>query len=153
MNNFVRRDEGVTKLRIVLPVSREKVWPLVATSEGLGKWFPQVCEGKIAKGEVLEFFWPSGNPDKFRVLEFAENRHWEMEWCDGATVRYSIEGDSPVLFTLEAKYPQTSEGRSAQIQEVAGWSLHLAVLKSRVLGGPDLRNTDTRFTWKDGFID
>ncbi len=145
--------ENITRMKVVLPVKREKVWSLVGVAEGFSAWFPKSCQGKIAKGEILEFGWMSGSPDRFRVLEVVENQWWEMEWSDGATIRFSLDDENPVIFTLEVTYPKSPQGETAQMQEVTGWIFYLVNLKSILLNGPDLRNNNPSYSWRERFID
>jgi uncharacterized protein YndB with AHSA1/START domain len=151
MNPYIQGN--ITKLKVLLPGERKKVWQLTGTPQGMGKWFPIECLGKIAKGEILEFIWVAGAPDKFKVLEVKENESWMMEWVEGAQVRYRLEGESPVILILEVTYSDNEQGKATQLIEVAGWTFYLANLKSIVMGGPDLRRKDSSHSWKDSFID
>ena len=119
MNPYVQGN--LTKLKLTLTVKAEPVWELIATPSGLSRWFPKECRGKIAAGEGVEFHWSSGSPDKFQVLEVQPDRFWLMSWVEGRTVRYSIQGENPVIIALEVSYPQTQAGKEAQELEVAPW--------------------------------
>jgi len=151
MNPYIQGN--TTKLKVLLLASKNKAWQLVGTAQGMEKWFPKECLGKIAKGEMIEFVWISGPPDKFKVLDVKENEFWEMSWVEGAKVRYSIDKDNPVIFTLEATYADNEKGKETQLLEVAGWTFYLTNLKSIVMGGPDLRRKDSTHSWKESFVD
>ncbi len=151
MNPYIQGN--TTKLKVLLPAKKSEVWQLMGTAEGMGKWFPLECVGKISKGETLEFRWGVGDPEEFEVLDYKENEFWEMRWLEGAKVRYSVEGDNPVILTLEVTYADTEQGKATQLLEVAGWSFYLANLKSVVMGGPDLRRKGDFYSWKEGFVD
>ncbi|EQB63502.1 MAG: hypothetical protein RBG1_1C00001G1081 [candidate division Zixibacteria bacterium RBG-1] len=151
MNPYIQGN--ITKLKVLLPGERKKAWQLVGTPQGMGKWFPLECLGKIAKGETIEFIWVAGAPEKFKVLDVKENESWEMEWVEGAKVKYHLESESPVIFSLEVSYPDNEQGKATQLIEVAGWTFYLANLKSVVMGGPDLRRKNSSYGWKEGFID
>lgn len=144
---------NVIKLRVVLPCSKESVWRLIATPEGLASWFPPSCRGVIAKDEIIEFAWMNDSAYTFRVLELENGHFMEMEWIKGAKVRYSIDRENPVVVTIEATYPQTSEGKEQQLIEIAPWAFEITNLKSIAVGGVDLRSHDSKFSWRDGFID
>lgn len=104
---------------------------------------------------MLEFGWTSGPSDGFRVLDWKEGDHWEMEWRAGGLgrVRYSLREEKPVVFELEVTYDSTEEGRRWQLVEAAPWAFYLGNLKSAALKGPDLRTNDPKVSWKDGFPD
>ena len=78
-----------------------------------------------------------------------------MEWVAGGPgrVRYSLRGEKPVVFELEATYDNTEEGRKWQLVEAAPWAFYLGSLKSAAMKGPDLRTRDPKVSWKDGFLD
>ena len=146
---------NVTRLKVVLPCAKREAWRLIGTPDGLASWFPVSCKGRMAVGEMLEFGWPSGAPDRFRILDFKEGDHWEMDWQAGGPgrVRYSLRGEGIVVFELEVTYDNTEEGRKWQLLESAPWAFYLANLKSAALKGPDLRSQEPKISWKDGFLD
>ncbi len=76
-----------------------------------------------------------------------------MDWWETGRVRYSVKGENPTIFTLEARYPKTGKGKLWQQQEAAGWAFFLANLKSRSMRGPDLRSKNPKFSWQKGFVD
>ena len=79
-----------------------------------------------------------------------------MDWdavVQGAKVRYSIESENPVVFSVEAIYPKTSEGEGAQLLDIAPWTFALMNLKSVAMGGIDLRNLAFPNPSSDAFID
>ncbi len=55
-----------------------------------------------------------------------------MDWWNSGRVRYSVKGDNPTIFTLEARYPKKGKGKAWQLQEAAGWAFFLANLKSQI---------------------
>jgi len=58
---------NLTRLKLVLPVSKTRVWQLVGTPKGLASWFPTHVKGRIAAGKMIEFGWTTGT-EKHRVL-------------------------------------------------------------------------------------
>lgn len=78
-----------------------------------------------------------------------------MEWRVGGAgrVRYSLRGETPVVFELEVTYDNTEEARKWQLAEAALWAFHASNLKSVALKGPDLRTKDPKVSRKDGFLD
>ncbi len=142
-------------MKVALPCSKAEAWRLIGTPEGLSSWFPVTVQGRMGIGEMLEFYWPSGTPDQFKVLDVREGDHWEMSWQAGGDgrVRYSLRGDRPTTLELEVTYDNTERGRQWQLLEVGPWAFYLANLKSAALKGPDLRTRDPKVTWKDGHLD
>lgn len=143
---------NVTKLKMVLPISKKKAWKLIATPKGLASWFPTVCKGRVAPGQTLEFGWPGGDVERFQVLRVGEaGSVWHMSWWKTGKVRYALHGREPTHFTLEVQYPRSA--RHWQSPELVGWTFFMSNLKSVAMGGPDLRNKNPRFSWKKGYID
>jgi len=142
-----------TFMRVTLPCDMNRAWELIGTPAGLEKWFPKRCEGQIISGQKLIFHWLSDPANEFSVLEVMENKWWEMSWFEGGKVRYRLEDGSPVIFNLEVHYPESEKGKEIQILELPPWGFLLANLKSIASNGPDLRNQNTRFNWREGFIE
>lgn len=145
--------DSTIRLRIVLPCSKEIVWNLIATPEGLASWFPQSCKGTVAKGKTIEFGWADNSIDTYKILDLVNGRFMEMELVNGAKVRYSIDRENPVVVTIEATYPQTIEGKQQQLIDVAPWAFYLTNLKSVTSGAIDLRNNNPKLSWRDAFLD
>jgi len=140
-------------MKIILPVGKRKAWSLIATPAGIASWFPAQCRGIVKVGEPLEFTWPDGSADHFRVMRMGEQHSsFAMEWRDGASLSYYLHGRRTTL-TLEVEYPANSEGRTRQIRELAQWAFRLANLKSVGLRGRDLRQSAWKRSWTFGFID
>lgn len=149
-NPFVKGN--LTRLRVQLPCHSSQAWKLIATPKGLSSWFPTSVKGRITPGKSIEFGWLTGK-ETHTVIDVKKGESWAMDWWEKGKVRYNIKGDNPTVFTLEARYPKKGEGKSWQLQEVAGWAFFLSNLKSVSLKGPDLRNKNPKFSWKKGFID
>ena len=145
------------RLKVVLSCPKEAVWNLIGTCEGYVTWFPTSCTGIFEKGKTIQCGWWGSEPDEeHRILEIKKGHYVEMDWdavAQGAKVRYSIESENPVVFSLEATYPKTSEGEDAQLLDIAPWTFALMNLKSVVMGGIDLRNLAFPNSSSDAFID
>src|SRR5205823_9219629 len=84
---------NVTKLKILLPVGKPRVWALVATPEGLASWFPTACHGKAAAGESLAFQWDDGSMEQFRVRRLGAKRSSvAFAWRRGTEWRIYLHG-------------------------------------------------------------
>ncbi len=143
----------VTKLKMVLPVGKEKTWSLIATPRGLESWFPSRAQGTMKPGNFLEFVWKDGLVERFRIIYLGERRSsFRLQWRHGAVVRFYLHGKMTTL-TLEAEYPDNVVGKANQIAELPQWVFYLANLKSVALGGPDLRHRLKGRSKEEGFID
>jgi hypothetical protein len=147
---FVR--DNLTRLRVVLGGKKGQAWTLIGTPIGLASWFPTFVKGRIVPGKTIEFGWSTGS-EKHLVLDVKSGESWQMDWWETGSVRYSVKGENPTIFTLEARYPKTRKGKLWQQQEAAGWAFFLANLKSRSMRGPDLRNKNPKYSWPKGFVD
>ena len=143
----------VTKLKMVLPVGKEKAWSLIATPKGLESWFPSIVQGTMKPGNFLEFAWKNGLVERFRIICLGEKHSsFRLEWRHGAIVRFYLHGKMTTL-TLEAEYLDNAIGRASQLDELPQWVFYLANLKSVALGGPDLRHRLKGRSKEEGFID
>ncbi len=143
---------NLTRLRVLLRCNRREAWRLIGTPKGLASWFPSSVKGTLVSGKMIEFSWTTGS-ESHRVLNVKKGESWQMDWWKTGKVRYSISGENPTIFTLEARYPIRGKGKTWQQQEAAGWAFFLANLKSRSMRGPDLRSKSSKYSWQKGFID
>jgi len=151
--NDPHRRDNFTKMKLVLPVGKQKAWELIATPKGIASWHPLRCEGRVAIGEILEYFWREGISESFEVKYLgAKHSAIQLRWRDGAILRFYLHGALTTL-TLQVEYPATSQGARNQSAELPYWAFYLANLKSIALGGHDLRNDLPGRTWAKGFID
>jgi hypothetical protein len=147
--------ENTTKLKLLLPVGKERAWELIATSEGLASWLPAACIGRVAVGELLAFRWNDGSVEQFRVRSLGEKHSSvRLDWRHGAELRFYLHGRLTTL-TVEVEYRNTTQGGKDQVRELPIWGFRLANLKSVAVRGHDLRSrsTEPRRSWKVGFID
>lgn len=145
---------NVTRMKMLLPVGKERAWDLIATSEGLTSWFPAGCAGTVRVGEFLTFAWEDGSVDRVRVRRLGEKHSsLSFDWRHGAELRVYLHGRLTTL-TLEVEYEEIRK-RKDQRQELPRWAVRLANLKSCAMHRRDLRNGSTlsRRSWKVGFID
>jgi len=144
---------NVTRMKLILPVGKERAWNWIASAGGLASWLPIRCKGHVARGEPLEFLWPDGTSETVRVLRLGAKRSsFALRRGSGEEVRFFLHGRRTTL-TLEVEYPKTARGRADQIRELPQWSFRLANLKAVALGGLDLRNRTPGRAWSAGFID
>ena len=140
------------KMKIVLSVGKSRAWRLLTTREGICSWYAVSCNGKIERGEEIEFSWPSERSVKDTVLSMGQKHSsFLLEQTDGTKLSFYLHGRLTTL-TLEIAYPVTIRRRD-RISDVRLWAFFLANLKSVALGGPDLRNTLRGRSWKYGFVD
>src|SRR3989304_8304792 len=63
---------NMTKMKMLLPVSKKEAWRLIATPKGLASWFPTRCKRRVQPGRTLEFQWPDGTVENHRVLSVGD---------------------------------------------------------------------------------
>jgi len=143
----------VTKLKILLPVGKEKTWRLMATTKGLESWFPTECHGTVKIGSSLEFVWPNHESESFPVLYVGEKHSaLSLGWRKGGRLRFYLHGRLTTL-TLQLEYPRTVTDKTGQAREIGQLAFFLANLKSVALKGPDLRSGVRRKRWDTLFLD
>ncbi len=108
---------NVTRMKMLLPVGKERAWDLIETSEGLTSWLPARCNGAVRVGELLTFVWEDGSVDRIRLRRLGEKHSsLSFDWRHGAELRVYLHGRLTTL-TLEVEYKDnqkagTISGRS-----------------------------------------
>ncbi len=143
---------SVTKLKMLLPVSKKEAWKLIATPKGLASWFPVTCKGNVRQGGTLEFGWADGSAETHRVSWVGEaHSSLTLDWWETGKVAFYLHGRKPTHLTLQVSYPRSA--KKWQGLELVGWTFFLSNLKSVAMNGPDLRSKKPKFSWKKGYID
>ena len=143
---------NMTKMKMLLPISKKEAWKLIATPKGLASWFPTRCKGRVLPGRTLEFEWPDGTVENHRVLSVGDaNSSIVLDWWNTGKAAFYLHGREPTHLTLQVTYPRPA--RLWQAVEQVGWSFFLSNLKSVAMKGPDLRNKNPGLSWKKGYID
>ncbi len=150
-NPYVRGN--VTKLKMVLPIGKERVWNLIAKTEGISSWLTIRCGGEMVVGRLLKCRWLGPRWLQLKVIYMGEKHSsFRLRREDGTEVRFYLHGRMTTL-TLEVHYSRTAEGRKRQISELPLWAFSLANLKSVALDRIDLRHNLSGRTAENGFID
>ncbi len=143
---------NVTKMKMVLPVSKKEAWRLIATPKGLASWFPSKCKGRVQLGQTLEFEWPDGSVETHRVVRVGDGvSSLAFDWWHSGRVQFYLHSTEPTHLTLQVEYPRSA--KRWQTTELVGWTFFLSNLKSVAMKGPDLRSKDPRLSWKKSYID
>ena len=160
MNNPYVIDSNLDKkvrVSVLIPCALDKVWEYVGTADGYCRWFPARCEGKFASGQAVtkSWWWDQSDTSEHRILSLVPFNHIEYTWevAEGGKVRYEVKKGDPTVVTIEATYPETSEGREAQLLDVAPWTFAILNLKSVASGGVDLRHHGPKGFEEPAFID
>ncbi len=151
MNNPYSKGD-VTRMKLVLPVSKKEAWRLIATARGLASWCPSKCRGRLLRGQTLEFEWPDGSVETHRVVRVGDgNSSLALDWWHGGRVQFYLHGRQPTHLTLRVEYPRSA--KRWRSTELVGWTFFLSNLKSVAMKGPDLRSKNPKLSWKRGYID
>ncbi|MEM7035264.1 MAG: hypothetical protein AAF629_37335 [Chloroflexota bacterium] len=151
-------DDNKIKLRVTLTCDRKTAWHYIGTPEGYAAWFPATCTGTIVKGETIDctWWWSGSEVETYHILDVQDQQYVEINWehvAAEAKVRYTLEGNNPAVFYLEATYAKSEVGREAQLLDIAPWSFATLNLKSVAAGGVDLRNHRTIESDQGAFLD
>lgn len=152
---FLQGNRTTLKVPIYAPL--EAVWNLLATPEGLARWFALGCEGDIEEDREFRLVW-SPNPregeiSSHRVTVWEPPKKFGFTW-PAVQLTFELSRHNTVtILKLTCSYMGGNETvAELQIEELAGWTLHLLNLKSIAEGGIDLRTPGRTYAWEKGFI-
>lgn len=136
-------DNQVT-VSALLPCNPQAAWDLIGTPAGYVRWFPTACQGAFEAGSTVEksWWWSDSDSTRHTIIDLDPPRSITYEWevIEGAYVQYTVDHDPPTVVTIRASYPNTDDGRAAQLLDVAPWTFAILNLKSIASGGLDLRH-------------
>lgn len=152
---FIR--DNKTTLKIPISASQEAVWELLTTPQGLGRWLPVGCEGEIHAGAQFQMTWSDApSPEDVsthRVTVFEPGRRrFGFTWPAVQLVFELTRQMGMTVVKLTCTYNSQEPYSDLQIEELAGWTMHMLTLKSVAEGGVDLRTPVKTFSWEKGFI-
>lgn len=121
--------------------SPETVYPLIATAEGLDRWFTTGATLDPRPGGEIVYRWRDWGPDRVTaesrgtVHEAIPSRRFVFDWDVGhgqrAIAEFTIEAveGGCVLRLREHGYADTADGHAALASEAAGWGEAMTLIK------------------------
>lgn len=119
----------------------EDVYPLIATPEGLDRWFTTGATLEARPGGEVVYRWKEWGPDHV-TTESRGTVHeavpptrfvfdWDVGWGQRATAEFTIEpvDGRCVLRLREYGYDDTPEGHLALAAEASGWGEAMTLIK------------------------
>ena len=136
------------------PVSRERLWELVATPQGLCSWWTERVEGDFSIGSISTIHFGNGVSGPLKVIERQAPEKFTFRWHPGesegctwdkypesetTTVKFvltEIEGGSHLL-VVESGFENIPEERRAMALESnrGGWTQVMKMIGDAAAGG------------------
>ena len=119
----------------------EAIYDLIATAEGLDRWFTVGADVDPRPGGIIVYRWRSWGPDRVTaeaagtVHEAVRPKRFVFDWDVGAGERaiaeFTIEpvSDGCVLRLREHGYADTASGHAALVREASGWGEAMTLIK------------------------
>lgn len=141
------------RYRLRLAATPSDVFALLSTAQGRARfWAEAAPDGSDGDGgSVIDFHFPDGSRLRSRVLELDPGERIAIEYFGGSRVEFALEPGEGGGTELTL----TESGLSAADREenAAGWVSVLLALKAAADFGVDLRNHDSRRTWREGYVE
>ncbi|MGC8825477.1 MAG: SRPBCC domain-containing protein [Anaerolineae bacterium] len=152
---FIQHNRTTLKVPIYAP--QQTVWELLATPQGIPRWFALACEGEIGEDTEFRLIWsPNPRPEDVsmhKVTAFDPPRRFGFTWPAVHLTFELARQNTVTVLKLQCTYVGDSTAvAELQIEELVGWTMHLLTLKSIAEGGIDLRTPGRTFSWDKGFI-
>jgi len=119
----------------------EAVYELIATAEGLDRWFTSGASLDPRPGGIIVYRWKDWGPDRV-TAESSGTVHeaipptrfvfdWDVGWGRRATAEFTLEPveSGCVLRLREHGYGDTPEGHLALASEASGWGEAMTLIK------------------------
>lgn len=129
MNRTYSKDSTQAKqvLNTVIQADKETVFNLLATSEGISSWFPQLSLDDDKDASAVLFDMGDGTFEKMALLDFTTNEAIAFEWSAGK-VDFKLEDtDNGTSLTLTETLPIDF---TALPQDFTGWYVQMLNVKS-----------------------
>lgn len=129
MNQTYSKDSTQAKqvLNTTIQADKETVFKLLATSEGISSWFPQLSLDDDQDASAVLFDMGDGTFEKMALLDFTTNEEIAFEWTSGK-VDFKLEDtDNGTSLTLTETLPLDFK---ALPQDFTGWYVQMQNVKS-----------------------
>ena len=119
----------------------EDVYDLIATADGLDRWFTVGAAVEPRRGGAIVYRWRDWGPDRVTadaagtVHEAVRPERFVFDWDVGggerAVAEFTIESvqDGCVLRLHERGYTDTPAGHAAVVREASGWGEAMTLIK------------------------
>lgn len=137
------KGEVATELRhsTFIRTSAEKVYELIATAEGLDRWFTTGATLDPRPGGLIVYRWKQWGPDRITtesrgtVHEADPPRRFAFDWDAGADQQVTVEFDiepvegGVVLRLREHGYADSPEATERRVAQASGWGEAMTLIK------------------------
>lgn len=128
-----QKTEGTRSLTstIELDAPPEKVWEMLATGEGMSRWFPIECRVTAGEGGEIWFSWGEGMMEgASKIVSWEPPRRLVTEWGQMRD-EYTIEakGGATTLTVVSSGFGEGAEWDEMLDSVSTGWKFELGGLK------------------------
>lgn len=119
----------------------EAVYELIATADGLDRWFTTGATLEARPGGEIVYRWKEWGPDRV-TTESRGTVHeavpptrfvfdWDVGWAQRATAEFTVEpvDGGCVLRLREHGYDDTADGHAALVSQASGWGEAMTLIK------------------------
>lgn len=107
--------------------TKTEVFRLLATTDGISSWFPQLSINKEKDEQFVLFDMGDNTFEKMSLLDFATNEHIAFEWATGKVEFQLEEGHEETCLTLKEALPLDFK---AIPQDFTGWYVQMKNIKN-----------------------
>lgn len=140
-------DNQIT-MRVHLASSPEKVFEFLSTDAGRQAFW---ADSASEKDGIIHFRFSNGMEHRGKIIENIPQQRFSVEYFGGSTATFELleaeDGGTDVVFT-ESEIPG-----EWLAEHKSGWVTVLLTLKAAVDFSVDLRNSDPRRNWENGYVD
>lgn len=114
-------------LTVNIHANKTEVFHLLATTDGISSWFPQLSINKENDEQFVLFDMGDNTFEKMSLLDFTTDQHISFEWATGK-VEFQLEEDKDgTRLTLKEILPLNFK---AIPQDFTGWYVQMKNIKS-----------------------
>lgn len=134
-------------LSTLIQSNRKTVFHLLATTDGIASWFPQLSLNKQEDEQYVQFDMGDGTFEKMQLLDYKTDEHISYEWAQGRVEFQLKELDGNTELILIETLPITF---NAIPEDFTGWYVQVANVKSVAeTGAPSKLDRDEINTIKE----
>lgn len=114
-------------LSTIIQKNRKAVFNLLATTEGIASWFPQLSLSRENDEQFVQFDMGDGTFEKMQLLDYKTNEHISYEWAQGKIEFQLNEVNDETELILIETLPRDF---NAIPEDFTGWYVQMTNVKN-----------------------